>query len=101
VIDQRDIYERLHSPGPTLEDELCACVDEPPIKLMSTGGIGFNPIHCLKCNLELRPERLGLSSELVDAIAEWYRTYGAIDALELASGPYESWARSQLLDPES
>jgi predicted nucleic acid-binding Zn ribbon protein len=68
---------------------------------MSAGGIGFNPIHCLNCNLEVRPETLALSSELVDAVADWCWTAGAIDALELASGSYESWARSQLLDPQS
>jgi predicted nucleic acid-binding Zn ribbon protein len=68
---------------------------------MSTAGIASNPIHCLKCNRERRPESLELSSDLVDAIADWYRTYGAIDALELASGAYEDWARSQLLDPKS
>jgi hypothetical protein len=37
----------------------------------------------------------------VDAVADWYMTAGAIDALELASGPYETWARRELLDPES
>jgi hypothetical protein len=68
---------------------------------MSAGGIGFNPLHCLNCNLEVAPERLGLSVELAWEVASWLLTYGAIDALELESGEYEHWARSVLLDPAS
>ena len=68
---------------------------------MSTGGIGFNPIHCLECNREVPPERLLISEALVQDVAAWLRTYEAIDALELASGDYETWAQSQLLDPKS
>ncbi len=95
-----DIYDRLR-PFTTPADELCTCPPGTPIKLMSTGGIGFNPIHCLRCNLEVPPERLGLSESEVEDVVRWLRTYGAIDALELESGPYEAWARIQLLDPES
>ena len=97
---QRDTYERL-KPFVTPDDELCSCPPGTPIKLMSTGGIGFNPIHCRRCNLEVVPERLGLDEPKVHVVADWLSTYGAIDALELASGPYEQWARSQLLDPAS
>lgn len=96
-----DIYERLRPPAPTPADEICSCPAGTPVKLMSAGGLGFNPIHCLNCNLEVPPERLGLSREVADAVAAWLRTYGAIDALELASGAYEQWARSQLLDADS
>src|SRR4051794_2341645 len=97
----RDTYKRLRAPAPTLEDELCTCPAGTPVKLMSTGGLGFNPIHCLNCNLEVVPERLGISAELAEAVATWLWTYGAIDALELASGAYEQWARDELLDPTS
>lgn len=97
---QRDIYERL-KPFTTPEDELCSHPVGTPIKLMSTGGIGVNPIHCLVCNLEVVPGRLGLDELEAHAVANWLQTYGAIDALELASGPYEQWARLQLLDPAS
>jgi predicted nucleic acid-binding Zn ribbon protein len=97
----RDIDNLLRAPEQTLADELCSCLGESPIKLMSTGGIGFNPIHCLECNREVPPERLAISRALVQDVARWLRTYGAIDALELASGEYEAWARSQLLDLRS
>src|SRR5262245_56846985 len=63
--------------------------------------LGANPIHCLRCNLEVRPERLALTAREVDDIADWRLTYNAIDALELASGEYEQWAREQLLDLSS
>jgi len=63
--------------------------------------LGFNPIHCLECNLEVPPELLELGAELANAIAHWLRTYGAIDALELQSADYEQWARAQLMNPQS
>jgi predicted nucleic acid-binding Zn ribbon protein len=97
-----DIYERLRPPLPTPSDEICRCSGQAPIKLMSTAGIGgFNPIHCLGCNLEVSPKRLGLTTDLIDAVAFWRSTYGAIDLLELNSGEYEAWAQAQLLDPSS
>jgi hypothetical protein len=68
---------------------------------MSAAALGANPIHCLQCNLEVPPERLQLTPRDVEAVADWHRTYGAIEYLELASGPYEGWARTQLLDPAS
>lgn len=64
---------------------------------MSTGGLSSNPIHCLQCNLEVPPARLGFDEDLVNAVAGWLRTYAAIDALELESRDYEQWARSELL----
>jgi hypothetical protein len=96
-----DPYFKLRPPPPTPDDEICSCHDDPPIKLMSLALLSENPIHCLRCNLEVPPERLRLDQPLVDAIAHWNAVYGAIDSLELDSGPYETWARSQLLDPGS
>jgi len=101
VDDTADVYERLRPPKPTPADEICGCPGGTAVKVMSTGGLGFNPIHCLQCNGEVPPERLELGRELVDAVANWYRTYGAIDALELQSGEYEEWARAELLNPDS
>jgi len=68
---------------------------------MAGAALGSNPIHCLRCNLEIPLEQLDLDDALVDAIADWRSTYQAIDVLELASGPYEGWARAQLLNAGS
>ena len=98
----KDIYERLRPPTPTPVDELCSCAGEPPIKLMTMRQVdGFNPLHCLDCNLEVPPERLGVNVDLVEAIARWDAEHGAIEKLELLSGEYEQWARDQLLDANS
>ena len=99
--DASDPYLRLRRPAGTPASEICACPSTTPVKLMSTGGLGVNPIHCLECNLEVPPERLGLDPLLADAVATWLRTYGAIDTLELESDHYEAWARAELLDPDS
>ena len=96
-----DDYKRLRPPPPTPGDEICACPASTPVKLVSMGGLNSDPVHCLNCNLEVSPERLGFGEKLADEIANWLLTYSAIDALELASGPYESWARAELLDPSS
>jgi hypothetical protein len=96
-----DIYAMLRPPAATLSSELCSCPLGTPVKLMSAGGIGFNPLHCLNCNLEVAPERLGLSAQLAWDVANWLLTYGAIDALELQAGEYQHWARGVLLDPAS
>ena len=81
---------------------MCSCTAAPPIKLMSMRDVqSFNPIHCLNCNLEVPPERVGIDHDLVQAIAAWDAEHGAIGTLELQSGEYEMWARARLLDPES
>jgi hypothetical protein len=97
-----DIYAKLQVPEATPEDEICSCSGAPPIKLMSRRQVGgFNPIHCLDCNLEVPPQRLELSADIVEEIASWDWEHGALATLELASGSYETWAQSRLLDTES
>ena len=91
-----DKYFKLKPPPPTPAEEICSCVDAPPIKLMSA--LGENPIHCMNCNLEVDPASLDLSEDIVESIASWRSVYDAIDRLWLASGEYEEWARSQLSD---
>lgn len=101
LLHRHEVYERLLPPAATPVDEICACAAGTPIKLASAAGLGFNPLRCLKCNLEVPPERLGFGRELADRIATWLRSYGAIDTLELESGSYESWARAELLGEPS
>jgi len=91
-----DPLARLHPPAGTPADEICACVDRPPLKLMQA--LGWNPIHCMRCNLEVAPETLSLSPALVDSIAAWRGVYDALDRLWLDSGAYEQWAAGQLAD---
>jgi predicted nucleic acid-binding Zn ribbon protein len=91
-----DLYAKLKPPVPTPEDEVCKCVDAPPIKLMSA--LRFNPLHCINCNLEVSPEGLGMSEELIESIANWRQVHEALYMLWLDSGDYADWAKSQLLD---
>jgi hypothetical protein len=93
-----DAYELLRPPPPTPADEVCSCARGTPVKLVSMGGLTFNPIRCLDCNGEVPPERLGLSAQVAEAVARWLATSGPIDALELQSGAYEAWARAELLN---
>lgn len=94
----RDPYLRLRD-IPTPRDEICSCPGDPPIKLMSA--LSRNPIHCLDCNLEVEPAALPLPESLVDAVADWCSVRLSLELLELDSGPYETWARGELLDPSS
>jgi hypothetical protein len=102
VDDADDPYERFEPPAPTAAEELCGCATETPLKLMSMRQAGgYNPIHCLNCNLEIPPARLALAADLAGEVADWDEEHGAILTLELASGLYEEWALEQLLDPAS
>lgn len=89
-------YSKLRPPLPTPPEEICSCLDSPPIKLMYA--LGDNPIHCMNCNLEVDPATLDLPADLVEETAYWRWIHGAIYALWLASGEYEEWARMQLSD---
>src|SRR5205823_5984939 len=71
-----DPYFMLRAPPPTPENEICSCRDDPPIKLMSLALLSENPIHCLRCNLEIPPERLRLDQPLVDASRIGMRSTG-------------------------
>ena len=82
---------------PTPPDEICTCTERSGVKLMSA--LTPNPLHCLDCNREIEPGML--LPKVAERIAIWNRSYGAIDRLWLDSGPYEAWARAQLIDPES
>ena len=87
----------LDQPVPTRPHERCTCADRSGVKLMSA--LTPNPLHCLDCNLEIDPTIL--SAAEAEQVARWHRTHTAIDRLWLASGPYEGWARAELIDPSS
>src|SRR5437879_1250728 len=101
IIDRKahDPYLRLRTPPPTPSDEFCKCSDRPPVKLMTA--LGANPLHCMRCNLEVSPEALPLPVDLVDPLADWARVHDSLDRLWLDSGPYEPWAFGELINPSS
>ncbi len=98
-MSEKEFYERLRPPEPTSPSELCSCRPETPVKLMNA--LGYNPIYCIICNLEVPPERLNLSEDIVQSIVHWRDLYNAIDYLWLDSSVYESWAKQQLRDMNS
>ena len=87
-------WSLLKPPSPTPPDEICACEGNKPVKLMSA--LGYNPIHCIDCNLEVDPESLSLSADLIGAIAHWHNIYDAINRLWLGSGDNEDWAKADV-----
>jgi predicted nucleic acid-binding Zn ribbon protein len=95
-MSQTDRYFKLKPPEGTPADEVCHCLDAPPIKLMCA--ITYNPVYCMNCNSEVPPEELAMSEQLAQSIAQWRQVYDALDMLWLDSGDYEDWAKSQLLD---
>ncbi len=60
-----------------------------------------NPVFCINCNLEIRPESLNLNVTLIDDLARWASIYDAVYRLWLDSGEYEEWAEKQLSDIHS
>lgn len=63
--------------------------------------LSSNPLHCMDCNLEVRPEPLGLKDDQILSIAQWSAVYRALDALWLDSTEYESWSERELSDIHS
>ncbi len=98
-MDDQDRYFKLRAPPDTPPDEICHCEGNKPIKLMTA--LGFNPLHCIDCNLEINPESLVLADLQIEALAYWNQLYDAIFRLWLDSAEYEDWAREQLLDVNS
>jgi hypothetical protein len=98
-MDYSNPYFKLHPAPETPEDEICHCAEPPPINLMA--GIGENPLNCIDCNLEIRPESLDLDMPLIDLIADWNSLHNSIYHLWLASGEYEEWAQRELEDIDS
>jgi hypothetical protein len=93
-MNKQQIYAPLQPPAPTPNDELCSCCADTPVKLMST--LGYNPIHCVNCNLEVPLERLPLLENVAKALAYWQNLHDAVYRLWLDSEDYEEWARQQL-----
>jgi len=89
----------LAVPPPTPVDELCSCKKPEPVKLMPS--LSFNPIHCMRCNLEVNPQPLRLPPDLIQGLEYWNSIYESIYRLWLDSGVYEAWARKELEEIDS
>jgi Zn-ribbon-containing, possibly nucleic-acid-binding protein (DUF2310) len=87
-------YRRLKPQSPTPDDEICACMQITAIALCHA--LIANPLRCMACNKELSPERLNLTFEQIDEIANWNGAYGSVYRLWLDSREYESWAKAEL-----
>ena len=92
----KDIYLKLRPLTGTPKEELCNCKEIKEIYLAYK--LGTNPVHCLQCNGEIPPEKLGYDIKTAESIASWNTVYGALYVLWLNSGEYEGWARERLLD---
>jgi predicted nucleic acid-binding Zn ribbon protein len=95
------IKRKLKSPDPTPENEICHCSNNQPIKLMSA--LGYNPFHCMICNLEVPLERLELALDVktIDMVVSWRDIHDSLYRLWLDSNDYEEFASNQLTNINS
>ena len=63
--------------------------------------ISSNPVHCMRCYLEVPPENLKLTAETIQGLVYWNALYEAIYRLWLDSDEYEAWGRGELSNLES
>lgn len=94
-----DPYRRLRPEGPTLPDDVCHCDHSLPIALQDH--LTSVPLVCVKCNGEVKPERLGLTEVMAEELADWRNVHRALYLLWRDSGEYEAWAKAELMDPKA
>lgn len=90
-----NIYQLLR---PWTEIEACRCDSVEGLFLVDL--LTDNPLHCRRCRREVDPERLLLTPEETESVAQWHRAANALYWLWLDSGEYEEYAKARLLDPE-
>ncbi len=79
--------------------DLCRCTDAPPLKVMAQ--FSTNPIHCMRCNLKVRFEQLGLPDNVGFGARNWASIARAFVALDLDSQEYEVFAFGEQENIES
>lgn len=94
-----DPYWKLKPLGPTPAEECCGCPELSAVYLAHK--LVDNPLHCLTCNGDVAPERIGFDERTTESIARWHDVYRSIYSLWLYSGSYEAWAESELLSKDS
>lgn len=97
MTEQTDPYWKLRPEPTPPEDEICQCLDSPPITLQDH--LSSVPLACVRCNGEVPPERLGFGLDVSQELACWRDLHRAVYTLWLDSGEYEDWACVQLSDP--
>ena len=98
-IRHSDPYVRFRPHGPLPAAGRCCCPRVTTAYLAHV--LSENPIHCSLCRGEVAPERIGFDAATAELIARWNTVFGAVYELWLDSGPYELWAESELLRPDS
>ncbi len=87
-------YDKLR---PWTDIESCEC--ETISSLVLVDMLTDNPIHCGFCRCEVDPERIELTTDETESIADWFSASNALYRLWLHSGEYENYAKERLLDP--
>jgi hypothetical protein len=89
-----DAYKKLR---PWTEIEACECDSVAGLLLVDL--LTDNPLHCSNCRREVDPERLALTVQETEAVAQWFQAASALYRLWLDSGAYEEYAKRELVDP--
>lgn len=87
-------YDKLR---PRTTIERCECASVQGLFLVDL--LTDNPLHCDYCRKEVDPERLQLTVEETESVAQWFSAASALYRLWLHSGEYEEYAKARLLDP--
>ncbi len=89
-----DAYQKLR---PRTEIEACEGNQVPGLLLVDL--LTDNPLHCSNCRREVDTERLALTVQETESVAQWFAAASALYRLWLDSGAYEEYAKLQLVDP--
>jgi hypothetical protein len=89
-----DAYNKLR---PWTDIEVCECASVKELLLVDV--LSDNPLHCNFCRKEVDPERLKLTVEETESVAQWFSVASALNRLWLDSGEYEKYAKACLSDP--
>jgi hypothetical protein len=99
VGEEHDKYWKLKPAPPPVDEELCSCEDDGPIVLQPH--LSSNPLACIRCNLEMPPERVGFPESLAEQLCFWQSFHDCFFHLWLDSAEFEFWAKAQLENPKS
>ena len=98
--DQMNLNHPYSLLGPLdmTDEDMCGCGSRNALILRDA--MSPNPIFCATCFGWVIPDDIRLPHELVYPIAQWREVSASLYRLWLDSGSYETWAATQLLDPQ-